>query len=206
MSEVGKTCSKLAPFKYPNKKHQRTESPPAFTKYRDYKPFLKREFNGRCVYCCKLDLGQDPSAFHVEHYRPKSEKWFPELETIYTNLFYSCAGCNRRKGIYWHERSAMRILNPCEYVMSQHLRFNNETVDNHTAQGELNIELLGLNNTESLAYRKSQSETVLLLIEGLISYRGTKDKVKINWINRAVSKISELTQQTEDRIRNVCKI
>lgn len=83
MSKVGKTYQKISPFRYPTKKHQRTEIPPVYANYRDYKPHLKREFSGRCVYCRKADGGQDLGSFHVEHYRPKG--LFPELLNKYDN-------------------------------------------------------------------------------------------------------------------------
>lgn len=206
MSKPGTAHKKLAPFKYPTKKHKRTESPPQFSKYRDFKPFLKREFEGKCVYCCKLDLHQDPSAFHTEHYKPKNEKMFPDLETEYTNLFYSCAACNRRKGTYWHEDPKMRVLNPCDYVMSHHLGFNDNAACFHTPQGELNVELLSLNNDESLAYRKHQLELVRLLITMLFEHRNAKDPAKIVLMNRAIRQVSELTGQTETRVRTICNL
>lgn len=206
MSKAGKALAKLTPFKYPIRAHQRTQNTPHFTNYRNYKPYLQREFGGRCVYCRKSDLDQDPTAFHVEHYRPKNKKLFPELETVYTNLFYSCAACNRWKKSYWHEDTKKRVLNPCDYVMSQHLKFTREKVDHHTDQGKLNIEILRLNNLDSLAYRKRQQDLILLLIQGLFSLKGTRVREKLDWIDDAVSKIAELTNETADKIRSVCKV
>ncbi len=204
MSNSGTAHKKLAPFKYPTKIHKRTESPPQFSKYGDFKPFLKREFEGKCVYCCKLDLHQDPSAFNTEHYKPKNKKMFPDLETEYTNLFYSCAACNRRKGTYWHEDPKLRVLNPCDYVMSHHLGFNDKAARFHTRQGELNVELLGLNNDESLAYRELQLKLVHLLISTLFEHRNTKDPINIEKMESVIVQISQLTGKTETRVRTVC--
>jgi hypothetical protein len=146
------------------------------------------------------------SAFHVEHYRPKGKKQFPALKTVYTHLFYSCAACNRFKASYWHEDPKKRVLNPSDYVMSQHLKFTREKVGHHTGQGEMNIEILRLNNPHSLAYRKKQLNLVLLLIEGLCRLRDTKDRKELDWIDDTVSVIIELTNKTADQIRSVCKV
>jgi uncharacterized protein (TIGR02646 family) len=206
LSAAGKAFAKLAPFKYPARVHLRTQKPPQYTNYRDYKPYLQNEFGGRCVYCRKFDLDQDSSAFHVEHYRPKARELFPQFETVYANLFYSCAACNRWKKSYWHEDSKKRILNPCDYVMSQHMQFIQEKVDHHTDQGELNIDFLRLNNPESLAYRKRQQDLTFRLIQGLVRLKGTKVREELDWIDFAVSKIAELTNETADKIRLVCKV
>lgn len=46
LSKVGKAHKKLFPFDYPRRRHKRTETPPFRFNYRDYKPYLKREFGG----------------------------------------------------------------------------------------------------------------------------------------------------------------
>lgn len=204
MSRAGKAYAKITPFKYPTKRHKRTEAPPAFSNYRLYKPSLKIEFGGRCVYCRKSDVDQDPSAFHVEHYRPKKD--FPYLETMYSNLFYSCAACNRWKKRYWSEEAGKRVLNPCDHVMSHHLKFVSQEVGSHTEQGQLNIDVLRLNNAEALAYRKSQQESLLLLLQGVTLFKGTKKPEELRWIDNAVGKIAELTQKTNGDIRSVCGV
>ena len=110
LSKTGKAYRRIPTFWYPSKLHERTEYPPAFTSYRHYKPFLKSEFGGRCVYCRKSDYDQDPGAFHVEHYRPKNLNQFPKLINEYANLFYACAACNRFKGNYWNDEKSKKVL------------------------------------------------------------------------------------------------
>ena len=163
LSKAGKAYKKIPPFWYPTKKHQRTETPPVYANYRNYKPYLKDEFSGRCVYCRKADSDQDSGSFHVEHYKPKL--MFSDLVNVYSNLFYACASCNRFKGKYWSAEQSKQVLNPCDHVMSQHLVFESELVEKRSSQGGFNIELLRLNNAETVSYRKGVIALTLLLVE-----------------------------------------
>lgn len=75
--------------------------------YEDWKPHLRRESECRCVYCTLHDSrfgGQ--RNFHVEHFKPKTNKKFPAfaaLENNYDNLFYACAVCNTFKSNSWFD-------------------------------------------------------------------------------------------------------
>jgi len=73
-------------------------NPPHQKKYSDYKPFLKKDFCGRCAYCNLLDEFIT-TPFEVDHFIP-SAVFTPnrmELDTEYTNLMYSCKKCNNIK-------------------------------------------------------------------------------------------------------------
>lgn len=72
----------------------RRENPPAKSNYRDYKPFLRKDFLVRCAYCERTEdyLGGE-EAFEVEHLKPKSK--FPDLICSYDNLYYVCRGMQR---------------------------------------------------------------------------------------------------------------
>ena len=125
MGKATKKLKKITPFKYPSKKHVRTEFPPVMNDYGKYKPFLQRDFNNKCVYCRKSDtryLFVDKATFQVEHYRPKSK--FPELTTDYKNLLYACRPCNGFKRSYWSDDDQRKVLNPCDHIMSHHLAFD----------------------------------------------------------------------------------
>ena len=132
---------------------------------------------------------------------PKSR--FPELINKYNNLFYACALCNRHKGNYWSDDVSKRVLNPCDYIMSIHLVFTVEIVEHRTTQGKLNIEVLRLNNDESISYRKDTIDHVLFLIKLVHILKDSDHDDAIDGINRAVSMLERLTYKNEDRIRNV---
>jgi len=82
-------------------KHK-TALPESVSAYREYKPYLREEANKKCVYCAINEsyLGGADS-FHVEHFRPKSLDSFKHLIKEYSNLFYTCAICNRFKSNDW---------------------------------------------------------------------------------------------------------
>ena len=201
MSLSGKAYKKLTPLRYPTKKHTRTETPPSYNHHRRYKPYLQREFSGRCVYCRKSDLDQEPGAFHVEHYQP--QKYFPLLATTYGNLFYACSTCNMFKADYWSHRVEARIPNPCDDVMSRHLVFLDHTIKERDQRGSIAIQLLRLNNDQSTYYRQRLHRDVLDLIAAIISLKGNKKYKTI--VGKSTVKIAELCGVTEAEVRKVCK-
>jgi len=84
------------------KKPERDYSGTEYSTYGRYKPFLREDFNKRCGYCDGLDIYTGGSrGFQIDHFKPK--KLFPDLETTYDNLVYSCPYCNRSKWDYWRE-------------------------------------------------------------------------------------------------------
>lgn len=81
------------------RKHTITRStPPSKTKYADYKPYLKKDFCGRCAYCNLLDESIT-TPFEVDHFIPRAvfKDTRMDLDTDYTNLVYSCKKCNIAK-------------------------------------------------------------------------------------------------------------
>ncbi len=129
--------------------------PGPFKGYSEYKPFLREEFEKKCVYCRMPDTMKDLEMYGVDHYRPKS--LFPELLTTYSNLFYCCNPCNRRKREYWPTRGKLKthfIPNPCDHEMFAHLRFSGEKVQARTVAGAVAYDLLDLDDPEVVEYRR----------------------------------------------------
>jgi hypothetical protein len=78
----------------------RKQTPPQFTQYPKYKPYLQADFLRCCAYCEMSEAYRNGTdAFGVDHFRPRSR--FPELECHYPNLYYCCNECNRYKGTTW---------------------------------------------------------------------------------------------------------
>ena len=74
----------------------RTYSGKKLLDYRRYKDSLAQDFNHRCGYTYCLDFWfGGKTNFQIDHFKPKSK--FPELETEYNNLVYSCSYVNRAK-------------------------------------------------------------------------------------------------------------
>src|SRR5436305_46467 len=91
--------------------------------YRDYtlyRPLLRRDFHYRCAYCLTQEffLGGEAN-FEIDHHRPRSGPHArPDLESVYENLYWSCAECNQNKGDTWPEEEeyarGLRFIDPCE--------------------------------------------------------------------------------------------
>lgn len=144
-------------YAYPKSRHERTETPREYKDYGSYKRFLRTEFFGRCVYCCEPDSHRGSDQFGTDHYRPKV--LFPELEVVYSNLFYCCNSCNSRKGNFWpadDEAAARFIPNPCAHIMFAHLKFKHGEVEPRTEAGSFTVDLLDLNDPEYVEYRENQ--------------------------------------------------
>lgn len=183
-------------FHYPKSKHTRTQTPYPYKNYSDYKPSLRIEFAKTCVYCRTPDNLSEKNYYAVEHYKPKSI--FPQLETEYTNLYYSCGHCNSKKGEFWPTDNELRlgifIPNPCDHVMFQHLRtLTNCIVAHHSHAGEWTIDLLDLNSPKKIQKRNFytdlykdaktkivQCNKVLTALESKILNQDTQEQSNIN--------------------------
>lgn len=146
----------MNPFVYQKLKHIRTQSPPVYTNYASYKPFLQIEFSKKCVYCRTPDSMRGTDVFGADHYRPK--KYFPHLATVYENLFYCCNACNSRKSSHWPGKgksSQYFIPNPCDHEMFRHLRFKGDIVDARTPEGKFTRDLLDLNAPDIVDFRNA---------------------------------------------------
>lgn len=85
------------PFAYPTSAHKRRHRPPHFSRYQQYKLWLRDEFVFTCVYCLSRETWSRNSNFYgVEHFKPKSS--FKAGIVDYDNLLYACNECNRIKG------------------------------------------------------------------------------------------------------------
>ena len=118
-----------------------------------YRPYLQKDFQGRCCYCnMPEDLVTVP--YHVEHFIP--EKAFKgirdELKTDYNNLMWSCPKCNLSKGEKYqgniHDDSKIAneyFYNPVEMDYNR-IFYRNELggIDSDDQKGREMIKLLKL--------------------------------------------------------------
>jgi hypothetical protein len=83
-------------FDYPEPREQRRHGPAGYTEYKYYRPWLRDEFDFRCVYCLKRETwGQVTFDFELDHFKPQSLD--PQLSLDYMNLVYACRRCNAIK-------------------------------------------------------------------------------------------------------------
>lgn len=135
------------PFKYPQQPHVRKHAPAGYKDYAEYKPWLRDEFEFRCVYCLHREMwSRDRHAsFSVDHIVPQVED--ATLICAYENLVYSCLRCNSFK-------QAMRVLDPTQEGMGYHLRVEPDgIVTGLTEDGQFLIELLHLNASSATSER-----------------------------------------------------
>ncbi len=143
---------------------------PDLANYPQYRPFLQRDFKGHCAYCTghEHELG-GTDHFDIDHFRPKA--LFPTLVNVYSNLYYSCHGCNKNgaKGSHWPSRDLIkqgyRFFDPVkENAYAEHLR---ETARGHlihkTKVGEYSIRILRLNRDGLIVLRKKRNQMRKLL-------------------------------------------
>jgi hypothetical protein len=83
-------------FDYPQPQEQRRHGPVGYKGYESYRPWLRDEFDFRCVYCLKRETwGQVTSEFELDHFEP--QVLHPQLRLDYLNLVYACRRCNAVK-------------------------------------------------------------------------------------------------------------
>ncbi len=151
-------------------KQIRKESPPSFSDYRKYKPFLRQDFDYKCAYCdsTEPEIG-GKNRTHIDHYKPKEK--FPKLATIYRNLFYACPECNQSKKDYWptfRQRLAKQIiLNPCDHEVSKHFDRSAARWKGRTQTGKWNMVKLLLASDEQVRRRENRA-ALLELIDELV--------------------------------------
>ena len=136
------------PFQFPRKAHCRVHGPRGHTSYQAYKPWLRDEFEFRCVYCLTRERWRDDghNSFTIDHVKPKSRH--DELTNDYDNLVYACARCNNLKSV------KTGLPNPCETSLAKHLKHRSGVFIPLTPLGRRLIEYLRLNSPERVAHRQ----------------------------------------------------
>jgi hypothetical protein len=83
------------PFRYPAQVHVRRHGPCGYKQYGAFGPWLRDEFEFRCVFCLRREQWDRASSLEIDHFRPASHE--PSATLEYDNLFYVCARCNSAK-------------------------------------------------------------------------------------------------------------
>lgn len=143
--------SPLDPFAYPIEPLARVHSPAGYTDYTSYKPWLRDEFEFRCLYCLTRERWDQShtghSGFGVDHVTPQVAA--PALVWVYGNLVYACNSGNAT-------RSDIPLpLDPTAGLAS-HLRVEGDgRVTALTAAGRELVGLHALNSVARIAQRRN---------------------------------------------------
>ena len=141
-------------FNYPKSRHTQTQTPYPYSNFSRFKPALRLDFSGHCVYCREPDTIRGSNTFGVDHYRPQAH--FSALVNEYFNLYYCCNTCNAYKSDYWpwNQEATHFIPNPCDHAMFQHMRYRSDgSVEARTDAGKVAVETLHLNDEKTVRWR-----------------------------------------------------
>jgi hypothetical protein len=151
-------------FPMPTEPHVRRHGP-YYSDYTKYKPWLRDEFQFRCVYCMFRERWERGGwrRFHIDHLVPQSVE--PARITDYENLVFSCDICNIFK-------SDDTMPSPCDVAYGLHYQFNDQGVAESLSgdEGDELIEIIQLNDPDAVSFRRRWIELLnesLLLIEEL---------------------------------------
>jgi len=178
---------------------QRRKDVPKLPRYQDYRPYLRDDFLRHCAYCTghEDEMGGQEH-FEIDHHRPMSMPRFRDLINEYSNLYYSCHGCNKRgaKGSNWPSddlyEAGFRFFDPvAENAYKVHLR---EALSSRllkkTNVGEYSIRILRLNRTGLVNLRRGRRRM-----------RATLWK-ELTRLLRALEKTKRLGGEPSSEIRN----
>ena len=81
-------------FQYPIAPLTRKHGPRGYVAYQSFNPWLRDEFEFRCVYCLSRErwFPDGGSSFGIDHIVPQSVA--THLVCVYENLVYACSNCN----------------------------------------------------------------------------------------------------------------
>ena len=115
-------------FDYPPQ-HVRKHAPHGYAKYDEFKPWLRDEFQFRCVYCLERErwYPNSKASLSVDHVVAQVNDDTRIVE--YSNTVYACSRCNSAK----RENS---LLDPTETSFANHLEVHADgTLHHKTLQG-----------------------------------------------------------------------
>lgn len=145
-------------FTYPPKRAHRRHGPRGYSNYSSYRPWLRDEFQFRCVYCLKRETwGRVKGEFDLDHFEPQSVR--PDLELDYENLVYACRRCNAVKG-------NQSIENPFEILEGERvIVMPDATLQGRDAEAWRFIKILDLNSATMVRWRMLFQGLVALAVE-----------------------------------------
>jgi len=115
------------------------------------KQALKEAGADKCMYC-ESKISHIDFA-HIEHFKPKAQDKFPDLEFEWTNLGYACPKCNNNKSDKFHSNAP--YIDPYSEEPSEYFLAHGTWlfVKNGCERADLSIRDIGLNRPELLEKR-----------------------------------------------------
>ena len=151
----------VKPFHYAGSPHVRRHGPHGYAEPQRYKPWLRDDFQFRCVYClCRERWCPDgEDSFSVEQFRPRA--WAAGEICDYDNLLYTCCRCNAAK------RDLTGVLDPAQVALAEHLEILDDgRIYGLTEDGRDLISVCQLDRPNLTEFRRGILD-VLRSLEGL---------------------------------------
>ena len=149
-------------FRYAADPIRRRHGPRGYASYESYKPWLRDEFQFRCVYClCRERWEPNGQAvFTVEHIEPQTA--LPERRADCDNVLYACLVCNACR------QDEPLPFDPCREPLGHQLQvLSDGMAEAMTVGGRRLIDLCHLNRQSLVVLRRY----ILTAIEWLIEQR-----------------------------------
>ncbi len=145
----------VRPFRYPAKPHVHRHGPAGYSTLESFRPWLRDEFDFRCVYCLKREQwGLVRRIYDIDHFLPQATHSTVGHE--YGNLLYSCATCNAAK-------RDVAAPNPSVCLIERHLTVDEDgSITGKTPDAVRLIRILGLDGPEYCEFRRLWIDIVVL--------------------------------------------
>lgn len=139
--------SRAVPFCYPAQPHARKHGPRGYKNHDEYRPWLRDDFDFRCVFCLRREVWDERRAvFAVEHLVPR--KYAPDRALDYTNLVYACGSCNSAK-------STKPAPDPCSHAYGKLVEVHQDgTIHALNAEGHVLIRSTCLDDPATTNWRR----------------------------------------------------
>ncbi|MBY0232493.1 MAG: HNH endonuclease [Gemmataceae bacterium] len=135
-----------APFDYPVEPHRRRHGPLGYSDYSLCRPWVRDEFDFRCVYCLQREQwGKLRGVYALDHFVPVAAR--PDLAAVYDNLVYACITCNGAKG-------AQILPDPLSALVRSSVSVGEDgTIHARTPEALELVRSLGLDSPEYVEFR-----------------------------------------------------
>lgn len=148
------TDSGPRPFDYPDQPHKYRHGPGGYSSYSQFRPWVRDEYEYRCVYCLFRERWCPILKLHLDHFVAQAVD--SSKKGAYRNLVYACPTCNTTK-------SHHRIPNPVRVLTRDSVTVNEDgTIDCHTTQAQKIVRKLGLDSPEYNEWRRLMIDIVAM--------------------------------------------
>lgn len=191
---------------------------PELSNYKEYRPYLRRDFFYSCAYCTMSEVEATAIRFTIDHYEPQKKS--PHLVNVYENLLYCCDECNTRKGVHALSdavrKLGYRLFRPDFDAREQHFLATDRRVAGKTPVGEYTVDAVALNRNSlrrlrDLRQRLTNCER--FVSEGVLGLRAfPMDSLPKEIKSRAFRAVKEATEtarragdEIDELLRSACR-